>query len=414
MPEGPKKRGRPRKYDTPEEKARQDVIAKRARRRLRDSSVHGDIRFQVYVPQPIEALPPSSSPQGRPESTSYLNVLANTTSRSDRAETPLPRALNHITSDIIPRRTIETGSNSPSPLGEAVLSSCVMGPCGDQCYSTGDDNTYKTSDLQLHYTTISSSSERESTSGFLPERTSAPPDPDTHRAVENDAGRIREDKNTTYQEEGIGDGLLSDVEPQSEDAFESVSSPESDVSDAQSEMDMDDTSIPSKSDLYLANGFLERNWGHLCDCQGEEEEEEENVSWDEQPGLGLKDMADYWQNLTVPDAISTASPQAGTDKNEQDINSIISWASYLSINRGLYISYYPPTSRNFRSSIYIFHQETALHLIPHLQLGSRRQSPQFGYYPRSFNNIESKAYSCQRETYRGMVPNRIDIYYYLS
>ncbi|KAL6405708.1 uncharacterized protein AUP68_10845 [Ilyonectria robusta] len=346
MPEGPKKRGRPRKYDTPEEKARQDVIAKRARRRLRDSSVHGDIRFQVYVPQPIEALPPSSSPQGRPESTSYLNVLANTTSRSDRAETPLPRALNHITSDIIvtrnglrsqstegavlappclqnlrnaaePRRTIETGSNSPSPLGEAVLSSCVMGPCGDQCYSTGDDNTYKTSDLQLHYTTISSSSERESTSGFLPERTSAPPDPDTHRAVENDAGRIREDKNTTYQEEGIGDGLLSDVEPQSEDAFESVSSPESDVSDAQSEMDMDDTSIPSKSDLYLANGFLERNWGHLCDCQGEEEEEEENVSWDEQPGLGLKDMADYWQNLTVPDAISTASPQAGTDKNEQ-------------------------------------------------------------------------------------------------
>ncbi|KAH8656741.1 hypothetical protein BGZ61DRAFT_466274 [Ilyonectria robusta] len=156
MPEAPKKRGRPRKYDTPEEKARQDVIAKRARRRLRNSSVHGDIRFQVYVPQPIEALPPSSSPQGRPESTSCLDVLANTASRSDRTETPLPPALNHITSDTIvarnglrsqstegavlapsclqhlrnaaePRRTIDTGSNSPRPLGEAVLSSCVMG-----------------------------------------------------------------------------------------------------------------------------------------------------------------------------------------------------------------------------------------------------------------------------------------------
>ncbi|KAI8396597.1 hypothetical protein FOFC_21145 [Fusarium oxysporum] len=32
MPKAPKKRGRPRKYDTTEDKARQDVIAKRARR----------------------------------------------------------------------------------------------------------------------------------------------------------------------------------------------------------------------------------------------------------------------------------------------------------------------------------------------------------------------------------------------
>ncbi|KAH7000717.1 hypothetical protein EDB80DRAFT_724373 [Ilyonectria destructans] len=151
MPEAPKKRGRPRKYDTPEEKARQDVIAKRARRRLRSSSVHGDIRFQVYVPQPIEALRPPSSLQRHTESTSCLDVLANAASRSDRAETPPPPALNHITSNPVagnglrpqPReesvlvqpclqnlrhapeshRTIETGSNSPSPLGEAMLRS---------------------------------------------------------------------------------------------------------------------------------------------------------------------------------------------------------------------------------------------------------------------------------------------------
>lgn len=90
-------------------------------------------------------------------------------------------------------------------------------------------------------------------------------------------------------------------------------------------------------------------------------------------GLSLKEMADYWRNLAVPDAIGTASPQAQTDENEQvqldwspilsggdsrpnlniqrsqkitpsiqrtwDMDSVISWASCLSINRGLYVSY---------------------------------------------------------------------------
>ncbi|KAJ3455163.1 hypothetical protein MRS44_013763 [Fusarium solani] len=117
MPEAPKKRGRPRKYDTPEEKARQDVIAKRARRRLRSSSVHGDIRFQVYVPQPIEALRPPSSLQRHTESTSCLGVLANAASRSDRAETPPPPALNHITSNII----VAGNGLRPQPTEESML-----------------------------------------------------------------------------------------------------------------------------------------------------------------------------------------------------------------------------------------------------------------------------------------------------
>jgi hypothetical protein len=254
----------------------------------------------------------------------------------------------------------------------------------------------------------------------MPERTSAPPNPDAHEAVENEAGRIREDENATYQEEGIGDGLLSDVESQSEDAFETDSSSESDVSDAESEIDIDDTSVPSESDLYLAKSFLERNWGHLCNCQEEEEEPSIQRTW--------------------------------------DVDSVISWASCLSINRGLYISYHPPTSRNFGSSIHVFHQGTALHLIPHLRLGSGRQSPQVGVYvffpgishacrtttyltkderrmwinqlllpairrccppdviqhpPRSFDDVESKAYSRQREACGGMVPNRMDMHHYL-
>jgi hypothetical protein len=203
-------------------------------------------------------------------------------------------------------------------------------------------------------------------------------------------------------------------------------------------------------------------------------------------------MADYWRNLAVPDAIGRASPQARTDENEQvqpdwfsilsggdsrpnlniqrsqeippniqrtwDVDSLISWASCLSITRGLYVSYHPPVSRNFGSSIHVFHYGTALHLIPHLRLGSRRQSPQFSVYvffpgishvcrtttyltkeerrmwidqlllpairrccppdviqhhPRSFDDVESKAYSRQRETCGGMVPNRMDMHHYL-
>ncbi|KAH7157243.1 hypothetical protein B0J13DRAFT_541401 [Dactylonectria estremocensis] len=34
------------------------------------------------------------------------------------------------------------------------------------------------------------------------------------------------------------------------------------------------------------------------------------------PGLGLKDIADYWRNLAILNAISTASPHVRTYKKE--------------------------------------------------------------------------------------------------
>ncbi|EGU72261.1 hypothetical protein FOXB_17230 [Fusarium oxysporum f. sp. conglutinans Fo5176] len=40
----PKKRWRPRKYDTPEHKAKQDVVAKRAKRRLQKQPPHGVLK----------------------------------------------------------------------------------------------------------------------------------------------------------------------------------------------------------------------------------------------------------------------------------------------------------------------------------------------------------------------------------
>ncbi|KAG7003270.1 hypothetical protein FocnCong_v001138 [Fusarium oxysporum f. sp. conglutinans] len=300
MSEAPRKRGRPRKYDTPEAKARQDVIAKRARRQLRNPSVHGHVRFQVYAPQPICALSPSSSPQRRQQSTNCPYILVNVASRPYETETSL--------TSIGSNRTFEMGSISPSPLGEGTLRSPVMGPRGDQRHSARDDDICGIPNLKLHNSTISGSSKRESIS-VLPDR-SASPSPDAHEAAESDWDGIRQDGNIAVQEEDAGDGLLSDVESQSEDTFETDLSSESDVSDAESEMDINDTGIPSESDLYLAKGFLERTWRCLCDCQ---EQEQEISSEDARSGLSLKNMADYWRNLAVPDAIGIASPQARTD-----------------------------------------------------------------------------------------------------
>ncbi|KAJ9412665.1 hypothetical protein QL093DRAFT_1983050, partial [Fusarium oxysporum] len=124
----------------------------------------------------------------------------------------------------------------------------------------------------------------------------------------------------------------------------------------------------------------------------------------------------------------------------------------------LYISYYSPPTRNLASNMHVFHQGTPLHIIPHLRLGSGRQSPQFGVYvffpgishvcrtttyltknerrmwinelllpairhycppdvvqhhPRSFDNVESKAYSRQREACSRIVHSKMDMHHYL-
>jgi hypothetical protein len=57
MPRTFKKCGRPGKYGTPEDKARRDVVAKRARRSLRKQPTLDNIRFQIYASTQIGALP---------------------------------------------------------------------------------------------------------------------------------------------------------------------------------------------------------------------------------------------------------------------------------------------------------------------------------------------------------------------
>jgi hypothetical protein len=293
---------------------------------------------------------------------------------------------------------------------------------------------------------------------------------------------------------------MSDLESQPENAWEPDSSSESDVSDMRSEVEIDDEderiSVSLESDIHSAKCFLEKNWGCNCDCDEEEEEEETEIEYndDNEPQVhGLLDMVGYWQGLAVPDSIGRASPHAevgesdgaqldwssilsGGDNRPKldiqisqssspdiqrtwDVDSIISWATCLSINRGLYVSYHSPPTRNLASNMHVFHQGKPLHIIPHLRLGSGRQSPQFGVYvffpgishvcrittyltknerrmwidelllpairhycppdvvqhhPRSFDDVESKAYSRrQREACSGMVRSRMDMHHYL-
>lgn len=140
--------------------------------------------------------------------------------------------------------------------------------------------------------------------------------------------------------------------------------------------------------------------------------------------FSLRRMAEYWRGLGVIDSIGTASAVSEADEVEDedegrnmntnveldwsailsggddrlilniemseygalaiertwDVDSIILWASCLSINCGLYILYHPLASRNFGSSVYVFYQKDPLYLVPYFRLGNGRQSPQFGVY----------------------------------
>ncbi|KAH7186855.1 hypothetical protein DER44DRAFT_801847 [Fusarium oxysporum] len=88
MPGTPKKRRRPRKYGTLKDKAKHDVVAKRARRRLRKQTTHDSIRFQVYVSSQTEASPVTPSQGIEPYETNLLDDPSEADSSLNGAESP--------------------------------------------------------------------------------------------------------------------------------------------------------------------------------------------------------------------------------------------------------------------------------------------------------------------------------------
>jgi hypothetical protein len=510
MPRTPKKRGRPGKYDTPEDKARRDVVAKRARRRLRKQPTHDNIRFQIYVSPQIGASPlkPSQDHQsyetnllgGPPEVDSSWNRTESPTSSIDAVlaggeqspqsssgndlVSPCPQRLCNLSG---PRTVMGSFSTSQGGPAEILLPSSSDGVPSDRTsHAAGDDDMSVESDRELcHISSVSS-----------PRQAADPPHEkgDDRKsswiACEDDLSRPQNNGNIRERAEEI----MSDLESQPENTWEPDSSSESDVSDLRSEVEIDDEderiSGSLESDIQSAKCFLERNWGYTCGCDEEEEDEIEHTYNGEPQAYGLLDMVDYWQGLGVPDSIGRTSPHAevgGSDdaqldwssilsggdnrpkldiqisqssspdvQRTWDVDSVISWATCLSINRGLYVSYHSPPTRNLASNIHVFHQGKPLHIIPHLRMGSGRQSPQFGVYvffpgishvcrtttyltknerrmwidqlllpairyycppdvvqhhPRSFDDVESKAYSRQREACSGMVRSMMDMHH---
>ncbi|QKD56910.1 uncharacterized protein FOBCDRAFT_227387 [Fusarium oxysporum Fo47] len=66
MPQISTKRGRPRKYGSKEEKARQDVIARRARRRLQSTAARDNTRFKIYTTSMVKNKRQPSKPRNMP------------------------------------------------------------------------------------------------------------------------------------------------------------------------------------------------------------------------------------------------------------------------------------------------------------------------------------------------------------
>jgi hypothetical protein len=191
-----------------------------------------------------------------------------------------------------------------------------------------DDETLPTSAFQASHNTLAPTVSRDSDAQQVIEHSNNSANADTESITEEVVGisedglsRGREDADISDQEEG-GEGTESDFDFVSEDAFEIDSDSEPDLSLDNDEMDTeDDLDDTTQSNSSVAKAFLEKTWSHLCDC------EEENTEPGGELVFNLKQMAEYWQNLGVPDAIGLASlpPEAGEEESTH-----IEWSSVLS------------------------------------------------------------------------------------
>ncbi|KAH7228496.1 uncharacterized protein BKA55DRAFT_459599, partial [Fusarium redolens] len=355
MPRTPKKRGRPRKYDTPKDKAKQDVVAKRARRRLRKQAAHGNIRFQIYVSAQTEALPTTPSQGiesyeasplvGPSEADSSLNRVESSISSTDavvtRGEQP-PQSiegnglaspyLQHLGNTSGPHTVTASFSTSQEGPAEILLPSSPDGIPSDRTSHAAEEGVICVeSDCELcHISNVSSPREVEYTAESLYEKGGVTTSP--YMVFEDDMGRPRNDGNTRQHEEEAAEEATSDLESQPEHAWEPDSSSESDVSDMRSEVEIDDEderiSVLVESDAHSAKCFLERNWAYTCDCEEEAEENGiEHTNNNEPQVYGRLDMVDYWRGLAVPDSFGRASPHAEVGESD---DAQLDWSSILS------------------------------------------------------------------------------------
>ncbi|KAH7228439.1 uncharacterized protein BKA55DRAFT_583658 [Fusarium redolens] len=182
MPGTPKKRGRPRKYDTPKDKARHDVVAKRARRRLQKQPTHDNIRFQIYVSPQIGASPLEPSQEDNesnetnllgdpPEADSSWNRTESPTSSIDAVVaggeqspqsssgndlvSPCSQRLCNLTGPRIVMGSFSTSQGGPAEILLPLSSDGV--PSDRTSHAAGDDDKSVESDRELcHISSVSS------------------------------------------------------------------------------------------------------------------------------------------------------------------------------------------------------------------------------------------------------------------
>jgi hypothetical protein len=127
------------------------------------------------------------------------------------------------------------------------------------------------------------------------------------RLVEKDtddvSGEIaaQQDGSTRGQEEG-GQEEDSEFEFPAEDS-ETGSDSEADMSPNEEAVADEELSYNHvQSHHSLAKAFLEHSRNHLCKCENEDSSSESDQESDQECVLSLKQMAQYWQALGVPDA----------------------------------------------------------------------------------------------------------------
>lgn len=514
MSQIPKKRGRPRLY--PEgEKAKVDVANRRLRRRAQAAAKRqNNIRFQIYTAEQVQAEPPTPH-QAHFPSLNNLNVLADAATSqpitsqlaklpdppnesssptiydkelaASRRATLLPLDASSTIREYEPVNALLNPSQPTSPGSQSAIDAV---PEDDtNCFDNDDDIFPPLDPSPTHDPILDGDSNVdqaiEQPTSLVNTDVEGVPDEITGNGERilsrpqqdgNEGGREEGDQEADSDFEFVADGVETDSDSEPE------LSPEEETVEV--EVTLDNT---IQSNSSLAKNFLENTWSHLCDCENEKNPPES----DGERVFNLKQMAEYWQSLGVPDAIdSTVLPsEAGEEERHVDwfsilsggerrphlclemsqenapsirrtwdVDSIICWASCLSIIRGLYLSYFPLPTRNLSTNVHVSHQGKALNPIPHLRLGSGRQSPEFDvfvffpgvshacrttsyltkdehrlwvdrlllpairevcpqdviqYQPRSFDDAESKTYSRRRENISGKARNNMDMHHYL-
>lgn len=347
MSQIPKKRGRPRLY--PEgEKAKVDVVNRRLRRRAQAAAKRqNNIRFQIYTAEQVQAEPPTPH-QAHFQSLNNLNVLADAATSqlitSQLAKLPdppnesrgptlydkelaashratlLPLEASSTIREYEPVNALLNPSQPTSPGSQSVIDAV---PEDDtNCFDNDDDIFPPLDPSPTHNPILDGDSNVdqaiEQPTSLVNTDVEGVPDEITGNGElsrpqqdGNGSGREEGDQEADYDFEFVADSVETDSDSEPE------LSPEEET--VEIEVILDDT---IQSNSSVAKDFLENTWSRLCDCENEENSPRSSG----ESVFNLKQMAEYWQRLGVPNAIdSTAVPsEAGEEERHVDWFSILS------------------------------------------------------------------------------------------